>query len=56
MKNVELNDHEELLLFTLVVDVDESAETNLEVRRREAVEPPYVRFDLNRKARTLSVE
>ena len=51
----ELNVHEELLLFTLAVDEGEFAETDREVRRREDVEPPYVRSYLN-KTRTLSVE
>ena len=52
----ELNVHEEqLLLFTLAVDEDEFAEIDREMRRREDVKPPYVRFDLN-KTRTLSVQ
>ena len=51
----ELNIHEKLLLFTLAVDEDESAEIDREMRQREDVEPPNVRFDLN-KTRTLSVE
>ena len=37
------------------VDEVEFAETDREVRRREDVEHPYVRFDLS-KTRTLSVE
>ena len=51
----ELHVHEELLLFTLAVDEDEFAEIDREMRWREDVEPPYVRFDLN-KTRTLNVE
>ena len=51
----ELNVREELLLFTLAVDEDEFAEIDREMWRREGVEPPYLRFDLN-KTRTLSVE
>ena len=47
--------HEELFLFTLAVDEDEFTEINREMWRREDVEPPHVRFDLN-KTRTLSVE
>ena len=51
----ELNVHEKLLLFTLAVDEDESAEIDQEMRQRVDVKPPNVRFDLN-KTRTLSVE
>ena len=47
MKPIEgLNDHEELLLFTLAVDEDESVETDRKMLRREDVEPPCVRFDV----------
>ena len=48
----ELNVHEEMFLFTLAVDQDETAEIDREMRRRGDVEPPYVRFHLN-KTRTL---
>ena len=51
----ELNVREEMFLFALAVDEDEFAEIDREMRRRGDVEPPYVRFDLN-KTRTLSVE
>ena len=51
----ELNVHEKLLLFTLAVDEDQSAEIDREMRQRENVEPLNVRFDLN-KTRTLSVK
>ena len=45
-----LNDHEELLLFNLAVNKDESTETGREVRRKEDVELPDVRFDLNKNS------
>ena len=50
-----MNVHEELLVFTLAIDEDEFAEIEREMRRREDVEPPYVRFDPD-KTRTLSFE
>ena len=51
----DLNVHEEMFILTLAVDQDKTAEIDREMRLRGDVEPPHVRFHLN-KTWTLSVE